>query len=214
MRCTGVILAGGRATRFGGAPKGLLRVGGRLIVERAAAALRESSDPLLVVANDVDLGGALPDARLVSDVVRGAGSLGGIHAALTHAGTAVLVVAWDMPFVPASLLRALRAEGEAAAVDAVVPEGFGRHGREPLCAWYAPACLAALRARLDAGERQAISFLSDVRVRRLGLERVRAHGDPALVFLNVNTPADLDAAEAHERERARAADAGHRRPQA
>ena len=214
MRCTGAILAGGRASRFGGAPKGLQQVGGRPIVERAAAALREASDALIVVANDVDLGGALPDARVVSDVVHGAGSLGGIHAALAHAGTAVLVVAWDMPFVPASLLRELRATGEAAGVDAVVPEGLGRHGLEPLCAWYAPACLPALVARLDAGERQAISFLSDLRVRRFELERVRAHGDPAIVFLNVNTPADLEAAEAHERERARTADAGHRRPQA
>jgi molybdopterin-guanine dinucleotide biosynthesis protein A len=214
MRCTGVILAGGRASRFGGAAKGLERVGGRRIVERAAAALRESTDALLVVANDVDLDGAIPDARVVADVVREAGSLGGIHAALSHAGSAVIVVAWDMPFVPSSLLRALRAVGEVAGVDAVVPEGLGRHGLEPLCAWYAPACLAAITARLDAGERQAISFLSDVRVRRFETDRVREHGDPATIFLNVNTPADLDAAEAHERERARAADAGHRRPEA
>jgi len=214
VRCTGVVLAGGRATRFGGAAKGLVRVGGRPIVARAAEVLRRSADDLLIVANDVALGDAVPGARLVRDVVPDAGALGGLHAALAHAGSAVLVVAWDMPFVPESLLRALRAEGEATGADAVVPEGLGRHGLEPLCAWYAPACLPAIAARLDAGDRQAISFLSDVRVGRFALARVRAHGDPAMVFLNVNTPADLEAAEAHERAGAPAADAGDRGPQA
>jgi len=51
-RCTGAIIAGGRAARFGGALKGLELVGGTRIIDRVAAALRESCDELIVVAND------------------------------------------------------------------------------------------------------------------------------------------------------------------
>ena len=54
MRCTGVILAGGGATRYGGRPKGLERVGGRRIIDRVADVLRETTDELLLVANAPD----------------------------------------------------------------------------------------------------------------------------------------------------------------
>ncbi|MEY4608770.1 MAG: MobA-like transferase domain, partial [Gemmatimonadota bacterium] len=40
MSCTGVILAGGGATRFGGRPKGLEVVAGERIIDRVARGLR------------------------------------------------------------------------------------------------------------------------------------------------------------------------------
>ena len=216
MRCIGAVLAGGQATRFAGAPKGLEQVGGVTIVARAAAALRQVSDALLVVANGRALDDAVPGARVVPDLICGAGSLGGLHSALVHAqegaASSLLVLAWDMPFVPASLLRELREIGEREGADAFVPEGPGKHGLEPLCAWYGPGCIAAIEARLRVADRRVVSFLSDVRTHRLPLARVRAHGDPAAIFLNVNTPADLAIAEDHERRPAHAADAGDRRP--
>ena len=39
-----------------------------------------------------------------------------------------------------------------------------------------------------------ISFHPDVDLYRLPLEQVRTFGDPAVLFMNVNTPADLEAA--------------------
>ena len=115
MRCTGVILAGGDAARFDGQPKGLERVGGARIIDRVALALAGASDALLLVANDPLADGWLPGVRTEPDVRPGAGALGGIHAALVRAGTPVLVVAWDMPFVAGDLLRTLRSLGEAGA---------------------------------------------------------------------------------------------------
>ena len=41
-----------------------------------------------------------------------------------------------------------------------------------------------------------IGFHADVKVGTLPLERVRAYGDPDVLFFNVNTPADLERAEA------------------
>jgi molybdopterin-guanine dinucleotide biosynthesis protein A len=194
-RCTGVILAGGQASRYGGLPKGLERVGGRRVIDRVADALRECTDDLLLVANAPAAADWLPGVRVAADVRPGLGSLGGIHAALVHAGGPALVVAWDMPFVPPALLRALRAAGGDA--DAAVPESDSKRGLEPLCAYYGPACIAAIERRLDAGDRRVISFYDDVRVRRILAEDVARFGDPALLFLNINTPDDLARAEDH-----------------
>ena len=49
---------------------------------------------------------------------------------------------------------------------------------------------------------QAIGFHRSVKVGTLPLERVRACGDPAVLFFNVNTPEDLEQAEALWRRRA------------
>lgn len=208
MKCTGVILAGGGATRFGGAPKGLERVGGERIIDRVATALRAVTDDLLLVANAPDADQWLDGVRRVKDVRTGAGALGGLHAALTHAGTAILIVAWDMPFVPSELLAALRARGERAAaspdgpLDAVLPESDGsRRGVEPLCAWYSPRCLAPIEASLDRDDLRVIGFHNEARIGRLTIEEVRAWGDPTRIFSNVNTRADLAVATAAEAPR-------------
>ena len=192
MHCVGVILAGGGATRFGGRPKGLQVVDGQRIIDRVASALRGAADELLVIANDPGADAWLPGVRVAADVRRGEGALGGLHAALANAGGhAVLVVAWDMPFASEGLLRALRAAGERG-YEAVVPESetSGR-GVEPLCAWYAPSCLAAIERRLDAGDRRVVSFFEDVRVSHLSAAQVSQYGDPARIFFNVNRPDDL-----------------------
>lgn len=194
-RCTGVVLAGGQALRFGGIPKGLERVDGKRIIDRVADALRETTDELLLIANDPRASAWLPGVRTAPDIQPGAGSLGGIHAALVHAKTPVLVVAWDMPFVPPSLLNALRALSPEA--DAVVPESDSRRGLEPLCAYYSPACLEPVERRLAAGDRRVIAFHEDVRLVRLPAAEVARHGDPAVMFMNVNTPDDLSHAERH-----------------
>jgi molybdopterin-guanine dinucleotide biosynthesis protein A len=194
-KCTGVILAGGEASRYYGLPKGLERVGGRRVIDRVASALRDVTDELLLIANAPVANMWLHGVRTATDVQPGQGSLGGIHAALVRARSAVLVVAWDMPFVPASLLAELRALGETA--DVAVPESDGRRGVEPLCAYYAPSCITPIETRLAAGDRRVIGFFEAVRVARLPAERVRAHGDPARLFMNINTPDDLELAEQH-----------------
>ncbi len=193
QRCVGVILAGGGATRYGGEPKGLERVGGVRIVDRVASALRPVTEELLLVANAPDAAAWLPGVRVERDVRLGEGALGGLHAALTHARADVLVVAWDMPFVPAALLAAMRAQGEQEGADVVIAEHtVARQGLEPLCAWYSARCLGAVTAALEAGDRRVIGFHDAVRVSRLSEAKVRLYGEPDLLFANVNAPADRD----------------------
>jgi molybdopterin-guanine dinucleotide biosynthesis protein A len=192
--CTGVILAGGQASRYGGRPKGLERVHGERVIDRVARVLGATTDSLLLIANDPGASAWLPDVRVERDVRPGIGSLGGIHAALVHAATAVIVVAWDMPFVPSGLLVELRSLGEDA--DVVAPEsGSSRRGLEPLCAYYSPACIAPIERSIEADDRRVIGFFDQVRVARLPAEDVRRFGDPERLFMNVNSPDELALAE-------------------
>jgi molybdopterin-guanine dinucleotide biosynthesis protein A len=187
-RCTGAILAGGRATRFGGAAKGLEKVGGRRIIDRVADALREACDDLMLVANDVAAGSWLSGVRVVRDVRPGTGALGGIHAALSNTDDAVLVLSWDAPNVPGGLLRALREAGELDDADAAVPSSASPWGFEPLCAWYGPRCRAAVERALDAGENHAGGWQASVATLRVDAS---PWGDPNRLFFNVNTAEDL-----------------------
>lgn len=192
---TGAILAGGQATRYGGRPKGLERVGGIRIIDRVADALRVVTPTLLLIANASDAAAWLPGVPVATDIRTGLGSLGGIHAALKHADGPALIVACDMPFVPPALLAELCAVAGNGRADVVVPESDSRRGVEPLCAWYAPACVAAIERSLDADDRRVVGFYDAVRVVTVPLATVRRFGDPDRMFSNVNTPADRDAAD-------------------
>lgn len=194
-RPTGVILAGGGATRFGGRPKGLELVGGRRILDRVVDAFVEAFGvPPILIANDPGAAAWRPDLEVRNDLRPGDGALGGLLTAV-HAGNGgpVVVAAWDMPFVPPALLRDLAAG--LADHDAVLPASDGRRGVEPLLAAYGPACAPAILRALERGDRRAIAFHDAVRVGILPLTRVREFGDPALIFLNVNTADDLAQAE-------------------
>lgn len=183
----GVLLAGGKASRFGGFPKGLALVEEERIADRALLALRGATDEQLVVSNAVEASSWFPGLRVVRDEEIGLGPLGGLHAALTAAnGASVIVLAWDMPFVEAPLLRGMRALCDMGA-DAVVPE----HGLppvvEPLCACYAASALPVVAALLAKGERRAGALIDALpRVTRIPERVLVEHGDPERVFLSVD----------------------------
>ena len=147
-----------------------------------------------MVANDAGAREWFPGERVVADAVAGLGPLAGIATALEAAdGAAVLVVAWDMPFVTAGLLLALRSLGERDA-DAVVPM-HGTDARvEPLCAYYAPQALDVCRSLLAAGERRAAALVEALpRARSLGGDVLAPLGDPDRMFTSVDSPEELAA---------------------
>jgi molybdopterin-guanine dinucleotide biosynthesis protein A len=190
----GAVLAGGGATRFGGRAKGLLEVGGRRIVDRVLEALAQATTEQIVVGKDVALlERELPGLRLVCDSTSEQSSLAGIHAALAAADGAALVVAWDMPFLAVPLLRAIRETGEKSA-QAAIPEG--QFGLEPLCAYYPPLAASIAGRQLARGELRLGAFVEALPgYTTVPLDVVSRFGDPAVLFANVNAPADLEAAE-------------------
>jgi molybdopterin-guanine dinucleotide biosynthesis adapter protein len=179
----GAVLAGGRSSRFG-RDKGLARIGGERLLDRAADTLRTVCDLVVVVSShpEHEVEGALriPDLRAEH------GPLAGIEAAMRHAesvgASAVCVLACDLPTVEGSVLRAL-VEGMGDA-RAAAPRRDGPPGFEPLCAVYRTACGDVTARLLDEGVR-AVHVLFE----RVGGRVIAMEGRSPL--LNVNTPADL-----------------------
>ena len=193
----GVILAGGASRRFG-TPKALALVGGRRIVDRVLDALGAVVPEVVVSANDPEPYGGL-ELAVIPDRHAGIGPLGGIHAALLHAvergWPGALVVACDLPYVTAGVLRLVVRRARVSPADAVAPESHGRRGVEPLCAFYSVDCIPIVEAMIAEGESRAHRLLERVRTDRIPLAGIRAVGDPHLLFHNVNTVTDLDEAE-------------------
>lgn len=190
----GVILAGGQASRFGGEPKGLQKVGGVRILDRLVDAFHSAFGSLpLLIANAPDAATWRPDLLVVPDIQPGLGALGGLYTAVVAGPAPVVVAGWDMPFVQPGLLTRL-AQGLETA-DACLPSGGGRWGVEPLAAAYGPGCVTPMRQALEAGDLRAVAFHDRIRLSILTSAEIAALGDPARLFFNVNTAADLDQAE-------------------
>jgi molybdopterin-guanine dinucleotide biosynthesis protein A len=198
MKITGVIQAGGRSTRMGGVPKALMELGGRRIVERVVAAIAPVVDDLLVVTNTPDLYDFLR-LPMVGDVFPDHGSLGGIYSGLKAApGDAAFSVACDMPFLTPEVVRLVVAlAGEA---DVVIPRTGDQ--LETLHASYAKRCLPHIEERLRSGRLKIVGFFDAVRVLEIPEASVRSLADPAVVFMNVNTPDELERARELEGRRA------------
>lgn len=194
MTIRAAVLAGGAASRFSGRPKGLERVGGDRILDRVVRTVQEAlgTRPVLV-ANAPDAARWRDDLEVTPDVFPNCGSLGGIYTAVVAGADPVLVLAWDMPFLAAGLLRDL-VDG-AGDYDVFLPASEGPLAVEPLCAVYTPVCAAIIREHLEDEDFRATGFHEKLQAGILPLAEVAKHGDPATQFFNVNTTEDLAEAE-------------------
>lgn len=184
---TAVILTGGGSRRMG-QPKAWLEVGGRSCIARVRDACVEAG---FAPEFQGALGGvraAFPDHPVHPDPEPGQGPLAGLAAALSrHPGAPLLLLACDMPFVSAGLLRGV--VDAVAGADWAAPIAGGRI--HPLCAAYGPAVLGPARAFLQAGRRDMQALLADPELRGHVVPPMPEWGDPDVLLLNVNTPADL-----------------------
>jgi len=132
-----ILLAAGRGTRFGDAPKLLARIDGKPLVRHVAeAAVHAGVDPVIVVtghrAEEVRSALAGLAVHVVHNDVFAEGlstSLKKGFAALPPTARAAMILLADMPFVTTDLIDALaagwRERGEPAAL---VPTYKGRRG--------------------------------------------------------------------------------------
>ncbi len=191
----GVLLAGGRSARFGGSPKGLVAFGSGRLADGPLRALATSCDDVLIAANDAEAESWFPGVRVVRDVEPGLGALGALVTALGAAeGRSVVVCAWDMPFVTAAVLREL-IRGIADGAACCVPQ-HANGTLEPLVAAYDARCADVAAELLATGERAAHALCTRVRgvhwlITGQPITMVQAH-----TFFNVNTPDDLQRADA------------------
>src|SRR5262245_53908126 len=193
---TGVIQAGGKSRRMGGEPKALIELGGRRIIDRVVAVMADVTDDLLIVTNTPELYAFL-GLPMVADAFPDGGSLGGIYSGLkAAAGGAAFTVACDMPFLVPGVARLV--VDRAGEADVVIPRSGGQ--LETLHACYAKSCLSPMETRLRQGQLRITGFFEDVRVLEISEEEIARVAPAEVVFMNVNTPEELDRARVVIRE--------------
>lgn len=190
---TGVILAGGLNTRFGGQNKAFITIDGRRLIDRIHGLFRGLFDEIVLVTNQPLLYLQL-DATIVTDVFPIRCSLTGIHAGLFYASHPfAFFTACDTPFLQKAVIETvLESVGEGA--DIVIPHVEA--GFEPLCAAYSKRCLQPIENQLRRGELQISRFFRKMRVKTISETRLRKLDPELKTFFNINAPADLAAVEA------------------
>jgi molybdopterin-guanine dinucleotide biosynthesis protein A len=191
MSISGLIIAGGRSSRFGSDKRALRLWGpaGPTLLEHTLALLTPLCAEVIVALNDPEHWPDLP-ARTVADAYTNAGPLAGMYAGLCAArATTVLVVACDMPFLNPALLKALI--NYPAVYDALVPQSL--NGLEPLHAIYRQSCTLPLKTYLDSGGRAIHAFLRTINMQHPPHTMLEEHDPHGSSFFNLNTPGELAA---------------------
>ena len=119
-----IILAGGHAKRAGGRPKHKFEYKGRTFLDRLLDSLSGVVDEIIIVARDEEQCtnfSDLSDVKVVCDIQKNIGPLGGIHAGIKSCkGDRVFITACDMPRINKEAVR--RLFGLIDGHDAVTPE--------------------------------------------------------------------------------------------
>jgi molybdopterin-guanine dinucleotide biosynthesis protein A len=190
----GVILAGGLARRMGGGDKGLIRLGGKAILDHVIDRLKPQTEALIINANGEASRFAAYGLPVVADSIEGsAGPLAGVLAGLDWAAergfSHIVTAATDTPFFPRDLVARLRAAVMREGADLAVAASQGR--QHPVFGWWPCGLREDLRRAVgEEGVRKVDEWT--VRHRLAVAEFEARHYDP---FFNANRPEDLNEAE-------------------
>lgn len=185
----GILLAGGRSLRMG-RDKRFLDLAGRTLLERSLGVLEGLfSEVMVSVAEPVPQLAGLRH-RVVTDLIPGCATLGGLYTGLSCATQPrVFAAACDMPFLNAKVIERLARIDDADIVMVRLAQGL-----QPMHAIYSKRCLPVLERMVrDKNLRiQDLVQAEGLAVRILAEDDLRDLDPRLLSFLNVNTPADLE----------------------
>ncbi len=188
---TGVLLAGGKSQRMG-EDKRFLSIAGRTLLERGLSAMCELFQHVcVVIAQDSHF--LQTHVPVFRDRVPHCGSLGGLYTGLCEASTPyVFIAACDMPFLSLQLVEYMNGLKDEA--DIVVASWKDRI--QPTHAFYSKRCTASLEDMIRTHDMkiQKIFHHPSLKVRFVMDHEVSRIDPEGRSFINVNNPADLEAA--------------------
>lgn len=180
---TGVVLAGGQASRMGGQDKGLMLLDGKPLWEHVADGLRPQVSNIVISANrnlDIYRQSGFP---VIADTLSGfPGPLAGLLSVMQQtSGEWFLFCPCDTPFIPDNLVERLVDQRQNAPV-VWVHDGDRDH---PAVALAHRSLAPKIVDYLASGERRVMVFM-----RQVGGHSVD-FSDTKEAFRNMNTPEDL-----------------------
>lgn len=196
---TGVVLAGGRSTRFGDRDKAVADLAGTPMIRRVADRLAGVVDAVVINcragqrdAIEDAMAGYAPEVGFAVDETPDLGPVAGIRNGLRAVESEyAFVVACDMPFVAPDLVAFLfdRVEGHEAAVPRVGGEWF----QTTQAVYRSDAMAAACDRALERGDRKVLDPLFELDYVVVEEGEIEAHA-PLSSFDNVNTREEFEEA--------------------
>jgi molybdenum cofactor guanylyltransferase len=187
---TGLILAGGQASRMGHINKGAQLFKDKSLFEWALNTLEPQVDKILISANQYSPFYEQFSLEVIPDIYTGfSGPLAGIHAGLSICQTEwLLIVPCDSPFFPHNLAAqfiqyAIR--HSASVVYAITQDKNGHLQKHPTFTLVHRSLLPSLDAFLKRGDRKMGLWLNENNAKALCIADINA-------LVNINTLSDLN----------------------
>jgi len=186
---TGFVLAGGKSSRMG-SDKAFLRLGEETLLSQALKVAGAVAREVRIVGDAEKFAAC---ARVVEDVYRDRGPLGGIHGALLSSTTELnLVLAVDLPLVRPELLEYMLLRARESGAMVTVPRAG--NGLQPLCAVYRRGFVEVAEQSLRGGKNKIDSLFERVGTCVIEEDELVRAGFSAEMFRNLNTPEELEKA--------------------
>ena len=185
-KITAAIIAGGKATRFGG-PKIWAEFRGKRLIDHAVDLARDIAAQVFIV-NGKDVDYSHLNIETVADIVTNCGPIGGLHTALHYAAAPfVAALPADMPLLTKEvyqyLLQYLEDERPVIALSG--------SGEEPLVSIWPKTALSVFNELIEAGK-----FSLRIPIKKLNAVLVNLPdvlpGYTDDIFLNINYKKDLE----------------------
>jgi molybdopterin-guanine dinucleotide biosynthesis protein A len=187
---TAFVLAGGKSSRMG-EEKAFLQFKGQLLLERALHTLRSLTPEVMIVGERAKFGKFGP---VVEDVFHARGPLGGIHAALTASATDLnVILAVDLPFVEARLLKFLLKRAQTTDAVVVLPRAAAR--LQPLCSVFRKEMQPIAERALLRRENKIDSLFTEAKTLVVEEDEFERRGFSISMFENLNTRAEYEQAK-------------------
>jgi molybdopterin-guanine dinucleotide biosynthesis protein A len=176
MEITGIILAGGKSSRFG-EDKGLYQLNNQSMIESSISVAKEYCDRVVIISNNSEYDQF--GLEVFEDVISDKGPLGGIYTGLINSDTDLnLILSCDIPSINQNTISKLleKHNGRISLLE-------DSTGINPLIGIYHKDVSGEIKASIDIGELKVMQALKSI--------------DPKLIqqeetISNINTKEDLE----------------------
>jgi molybdopterin-guanine dinucleotide biosynthesis protein A len=186
---TAFVIAGGKSIRMG-KDKAFLEFKGRILLARALELAAVVTEDVRIVGDPRKFAAF---GRVIEDIYRERGPLGGIHAALKSSSTELnLMLAVDLPLVEQNFLKYLVSAARETKTVVTIPRTSD--GMQPLCAVYRREFAEVAEQALGQGKNKIDALFTEAETRVVGPEELSQAGFSSQMFRNLNTREEFEKA--------------------